>query len=304
MQAQSVGKSPFGPDDDIGLIQSITGTERMGVLHAVTSGKVYDLSVEFFMGMPGPQSHDETMPAFTHFYPVTPEAHTRQIARYFGGNAPEGVGIGAMEDAITMTLHHGTQIDAFAHVNYNGKIFNGFDENEYFGLTGWTKGGVEKIPPIVGKGIMIDVAAAMGKEILDPGYVISVDDLKAALRRQDTALEKNNIVLIRTGVMSTWPDADVLYSSSPGLDVTSAAWLVDNGAIRVGADNASVDRTPLLKQSVHGLLLVERGVNIIEQLWLEQLSNDEVYEFALIALPLKIRGGGGSPIRVIAIPIN
>ena len=297
--AIEVGKSPYGPDDEVGLLRGITDTDRIQVLHSVKSGKVYDLSLDFFIGMPGPDSYNKAAPKYSHFYPVPMVPSDRQIGRYFEHDAPEGVG--AVDDSITMTLHHGTQIDSFAHVHYKGQIYNGFKESEHFGLEGWERGGAEKIPPIIGHGIMIDVAAFKGLERLPPEYSITIEDLQQTLKAQNTQLQKNTIVFIRTGLMSVWPNADELYAPNPGLTVASAGWLVDQGAVLIGGDNTSLERTPLQDQSVHIHLLVERGVNLIEQLNLEALSKDKIYEFLAIALPLKFRGGAGSPIRVIAV---
>ena len=92
--------------------------------------------------------------------------------------------------------------------------------------------------------------------------------------------------------------------TSRGITRESAGWLVDNGAILIGADNMGVEKFPMSEDSVHTYLFAERGVCLLEILWLEELAKDGVNEFAFIAAPIKLRGATGSPVRPLAIPIR
>jgi kynurenine formamidase len=207
-----------------------------------------------------------------------------------------------MDEVVLLSLHGGTQIDAFSHISYRGKIFNGFNTKDHLDIHGWTRAGVEKIPPVITRAIMLDVAAMKGVDTLPESYGIGPEDLQETLEQQGSDIKEGDAVLIRTGRMTLWPDGEQFYANSPGLNTAGAKWLVEQGAVLIGADNLSVEKEPNDPISVHMYLLGQAGVNLMEQLWLEDLARDQVYQFTLIVVPLKFRGGTGSPIRPLAIP--
>ena len=92
--------------------------------------------------------------------------------------------------------------------------------------------------------------------------------------------------------------------NEPGVTKQSAAWLIDNGAVLLGADNMGVEKFPMAKDSVHTYVFAERGVCLLEVVWLEDLAKDRVYEFAFIAAPIKLRGATGAPVRPLALPLR
>ena len=208
------------------------------------------------------------------------------------------------DDAYTLSAHTGTHIDALNHLGRGEKIFNGYDASTYLSDKGWTKAGVDAIPPIITRGILIDVAGEQGVDMLPPSYEITVKDFQRVMKKQGVRLQKNDAVLIRTGRMTVWPDPKKFVHNDPGITKESATWLVDNGAVILGADNMGVEKFPMAKDSVHVYLFAERGVCLLELLWLEDLAKDQIYEFAFIAAPIKIRGATGSPIRPLALPIR
>jgi kynurenine formamidase len=203
----------------------------------------------------------------------------------------------------------GTHIDALVHFGLNGKIWNGFSATEHLGDRGWRVGAAENIPPLIARGVLIDVAAAREVEMLPEGYRVTREDLIQALKRQNTTLHKGDIVLIRTGRMKLYNDAQAYMANPPGLGLAAARFLVEeNGAMVVGADNLSFESFPSELDTdyvpVHTYLLAEQGAPIIELVFLEELSRDQVYEFAFIGGSLKLRGADAAPIRPIAIPLK
>jgi kynurenine formamidase len=162
----------------------------------------------------------------------------------------------------------------------------------------------------VARGVLIDVAKAKGMTPLPDSYSITVADLQAALQQQGTRLQPGDVVLIRTGLMTLWPDpAKYQLSNQAGLSLEAAQWLVEaNQAMLLGADNFPVESFPSKDPEnyvpLHTYLFAERGVSIMEQMWLEDLAKDQVYDFVFIAAPLKLRGATGSPLRPLAIPIQ
>jgi kynurenine formamidase len=306
--AQAAGnvaaKSPWGPDDEIGTLNMMTDASRLKVVEQIAGGKIYDLSVDLYVGMPdccgafGDPSYQIWM---TH----APQQTT-------AGKAPETNPelLSYSGDAISMYTHTGTHIDALNHFGFHGKIWNQVSADGALGARGWTRSGVDKYPPIIARGILIDVAKSKGVEHLPESYTITTRDLQDAIEQQGTLLQPGDVVLVRTGLMSLWPDrAEYRIDNQAGLGLEAARWLVEvQRAMLLGADNFGVESFPSKNPGnfvpVHSYLFAERGVSIIEVMWLEDLSKDQVYEFVFIAAPLKLRGATASPIRPLAIPVQ
>ncbi|HEX7036698.1 MAG TPA: cyclase family protein [Pseudomonadales bacterium] len=294
--SDQAARSPWGPDDQIGALNRMTEDSRARILRQVAGGKVYDLGVELFVGMPNCCGALGD-PGFQIWMTHAPARGGEELLSYSG-------------DAVSMYTHTGTHIDALNHFGLHGRIWNRVEAADALGERGWSRSGVDRYPPIVARGVLIDVAGAKGLERLPSSYTITVADLENALARQQTALEPGDVVLIRTGMMTVWPDpARFRMDDQPGLGLEAARWLVDeHEAMLIGADNFAVERTPSPRPDnfvpLHSYLFAERGVSIIEVMWLEDLARDAVYEFLFVGAPLKLRGATGGPIRPLALPIR
>lgn len=302
-QKETVGESPWGAGDEIGTLNMMKDATRLQVLSQIKSGKTYDLSVEYFVGMPS--FHSLGDPGYQYWLTHTPRGTIVDNPNGLGEKMNQKVSYTG--DAISMYTHMGTHIDALNHFGLNGKIWNGFTPEEYLGDKGWKKTGAETIPPIIARGVLIDVETFKGP--LPENYRISANDLQEALNKQGITLEKGDIVLIRTGQAQHYENADHYLHNYPGISLDAVTWLVeDQEVMLLGADNLSFEAFPPERTDnwvpVHTYLLAEKGVMFIEQLFLEELSKDKVYEFAFIAASLKLRGASGSPMRPIAIPIT
>ena len=303
--AEVVGKSPWGATDEIGTLNLMTDTSKLAVLSSVKSGKTYDLSVEYFVGMPS--FHSLGDPAYQYWLTHTPHGTVVENPNGLGKAMNEKVSYTG--DAISMYTHMGTHIDALNHCGLNGEIWNGFSAEEHLGDKGWKKTGAETIPPIIARGVLIDVAAYMGRTVLDHNYRVGSEDLKGALKKQQVELKKGDVVLIRTGQAQFYENADRFLHQYPGINLDAVKWLVEEkGVMLLGADNLSFEAFPPERSDnwvpVHTYLLAEKGVMFIEQMFLEELSADRVYEFAFIAASLKLKGASGAPMRPLAIPIR
>ncbi len=303
-QPERVGTSPWGADDQIGALNLMTPESRLAILSRIASGETYDLSVEYFVGMPS--FHHLGDPGYQYWLTHTPRGTVVDNPNGLGERMNSKVSYTG--DAISMYTHMGTHIDALNHFGLDGKIWNGFTSDKHLGDKGWKKTGAETIPPIIARGVMIDVAAYKGVEALTNNYRVSADDLKGALRKQGVRLAKGDVVLIRTGQARHYHEAAKYLHDYPGVSLEAVKWLVEQqGAMLLGADNLSLEAFPPERADnwvpVHTYLLAERGVMFIEQMFLEDLSRDRVYEFAFIAASLKLRGASGSPMRPIALPV-
>ncbi len=304
-QTDQAGKSPWGPEDEIGTLNMMTPASRLAALASISSGQVYDLSVDYFVGMPS--FHALGDPGYQYWLTHTPKGTVV--------DNPNGLGIAMNSkvsytgDAISMYTHMGTHIDALNHFGLNGRIWNNFSPEEHLGDKGWLKTGAETIPPVIARGVLIDIPDYKGMEGLPEDYRISVSDLKGALLKQHVQLQAGDVVLIRTGQAKHYHDADKYLHKYPGINLEAVKWLVEDQKIMLlGADNLSFEAFPPERSDnwvpVHTYLLAEKGVMFIEQMQLESLAADKVYKFAFIAASLKLKGASGSPMRPIAIPIK
>ncbi len=298
--ADEVAPSPYGPADERGALNQLDDASRLAILSRVASGKVYDLSVENFPGMPGLVHLGMGDPDFHMWMTHTPDG-----LRVEGVNPGDPAHpIALYDDAVIMSSHTGTHIDALNHAGYGDKIFNRFDRADHLGNKGWTVAGSDEIPPIITRGILIDVAGDKGLDMLAPSYEITPGDLESALLRQGVTLGAGDAVFIRTGRMTVWPDPKLYVPHEPGIALAGARWLLDRGVVLIGADNIAVERLPVQGKAVHSYAFAERGVCLVENVWLEDLAADRVYEFVLIAAPIKVRGATGSSLRPLALPLS
>lgn len=301
---RKVTSSPFGPDDQIGMLNLITGASRAAVFAEADATKLFDLSVEYFIGMPSFSMFGD--PTFQLWMSHTPNGSVQ--------DDPIGVGpeqnrlVGWSADSMAMFVHTGTHIDSLNHFGYCGEIWNGFNEHEHLGSRHWTRCGAEQHPPIIGRGILIDVAAAHGVDMLPESYGIGADDLRQALDRQGTEVRPGDVVMVRTGRMRAWPDRDAYLLREPGLNREGAELLAEAGAIVIGADNVALEQAPSADvenhHGVHTYLLAEAGVPIMENVDLEELAAEEVYEYAFIGAGMPIRGATAAPMRPLALPLR
>ena len=200
----------------------------------------------------------------------------------------------------------GTQFDGFTHQTIGDSFYNCVDQNEIMTRTGFTRLGVENVGTLMTRGVLIDVAALKGVDMLPDTYEITVDDLQQALDRQGVALEPGDAVLIHTGWGVLWDtDAERFMATNPGIGVAAAQWLVEQDPMLLGADNQPVEVSPNpdpeVSLPVHQIMLVVNGIHLVERMKLDELAAAGVHEFAFVVQPLKIQGGTGSTVAPVAI---
>jgi kynurenine formamidase len=296
--------SPFGPDDEIGMLNLIRPEAVAAALADVDPWRTFDLAVDYFIGMPNWLVSGD--PPFQMWMSSTPGKGVLDDAMGVGDAQNEMVGRSG--DCISMYTHSGTHVDTLNHMGYGGTVWNRYTEQRHLGDRNWLVSGADKHPPIVARGILIDVAGLHGEEMLPDSHGIGAEELGRALDAQGTELRVGDIVLIRTGRMRHWPDAELFIPNEPGLNRDGAEFLARSGAIMVGVDNIGCEQIPSADpenwQVVHTYLLAEAGVPIMEIVNLEELAAESVHEFAFIGACMKIRGATGSPIRPIALPLR
>jgi len=304
IKAGKARPSEWGPEDEHGATNRVTPERRAEIMSQIDGSRVYDLSVDYFVGMPSFQAAGD--PAYQIWMSHTPRGTVVDNLNGVGETINRACGYSG--DVILMYTHTGTHIDSLNHFAYGRETYNGFDADEHLGSRGWDRAGSEQILPLIARGVLIDVAGYKEVEVLEPSYGITVDDLKGALEKQGSEVREGDIVLIRTGRMRYWPNGEKVFGNSPGLTVESASWITDHSVASVGADNEAVERTPSFDEDNwlpgHCHFLVDHGVPQMECMYLEELAEDGVYEFGFIGAPIRLRGATGSPIRPLAFPLK
>ncbi len=300
----TVGVSPWGPNDEIGRLNLMTKESRGAILSRVRGGAAYDLSVDYFIGMPSWQAAGD--PTYQIWMTHTPHGSIVSDPMKVGREQNEHVSYTGT--AVSMYTHTGTHIDALNHFGLDGAIYNGFTEKDHLGDRGWNVTGAEKLPPIIARGVLIDVAMAKGVDMLPDAYRVTRQDLIDALAKEHIELRKGDVALIRTGRMKVYADAARYMANPPGLGLDAAKYLVEQGEVMiVGADNLSFEAFPSEVADnyipVHTHLLAQQGTPIMELVHLEELARDRVYEFAFIGASLKLRGADAAPLRPVALPL-
>ena len=197
---------------------------------------------------------------------------------------------------LVMAEHSGTHIDALCHQAENLELYGGVRVDAQVQTPeGFTQLGIDTVPPLFARGVLLDCA--------DAGHAIGADALERAA--EGLEIGAGDVILIRTGAGALWHDREAFLAAG-GIDASGSRWCAERRPLAVGADNMAwdvpgEDDPELGSLPGHLILLVREGIYIIEALNLEALARDGVREFAFACLPLKLRGGTGSPVRPIAL---
>jgi kynurenine formamidase len=249
----------------------------------LASAKTYDLAQPYFTGMPHHPSHPPFLFSLV-------KAHGEYLGPTGGSSA---------SDAIALGSHVGTHIDALCHFSCGGKLYGG---DEVAGLQSYGGGlrrhSIDTVPPILRRGVLLDIA---GSDPLPADFEITPAHLDAAAK--EIEIRRGDIVLLRTGWARYFRDPGKFIAQvhGPGPALAGAQWLSSRGIFAAGSDTVAFEKVPDFAMPVHVHLLVENGIHIIECLNLEELAHAKVREFLFVALPLKIEGATGSPVRPVAV---
>jgi kynurenine formamidase len=263
------------------------------LLAAVTAGvKVYDLGQPLEAAMPVSPNH--------------PPFRSALMRRH--GDSVRADGSSAANDLFTSGTHVGTHVDALSHVSLDDHLFGGASASEAQRGGRFASHGIEQMPPLVRRGVLLDIPRLKGVDCLEPEQAVTEGDLEAAARAQGVEVRDGDVVLVRTGWPRHWGDPAHFLGHEhgvPGPDLSAAHWISAKGAVCTGAETVAYEQIlagrghALLPVHVH--LLVEQGINIIEMLNLTELAADGVSEFTFVLAPLKIVGATGSPVRPLAV---
>ncbi len=262
------------------------------LLAAIQAGvRLVELGHPHFTGMPCSPNH--------------PGFRMSLIRRH--GDMVRSDGGSAANEMIVTGGHVGTHVDALSHVSHDGRLHGDVDAAEAQRGGRFSELGAEHTPAMLTRGVLLDVAAVHGVDVLPAGYGVTADDLRAAADEAGIEVRQGDVALVRTGWARHFDDPETYLGQAdgvPGPTTEAAQWLVESGVVTTGADTTAYEQVkPGAGHSVlpvHRVLLVEAGVHIIEHLDLEQAAAEGLTQFVFMMAPLRIVGGTGSPVRPVA----
>jgi kynurenine formamidase len=284
--------SEFGPHDTLGAVNRMTPAAVVEAVKLVKSGKTYALGVET-----GPD---------TPAYP--PRKYQMTILQLEDGTGtPWGDNKLTSNDDLMMTwLGIGSQIDGLGHIGIDHVYYNGIKAKDFTKVTGLTKFSISDIPPIVARGVLLDIARLKGEKILAEGTAINRAEIEAAAKAQGVELRQGDVVLFHTGWLAVAEeDGERFMKGEPGLGVDGARYLAERGVIAVGADTFGVEVIPFETQGhffpVHQELIPKHGIYLLENMDTRALARDEGWEFLFVLGQPRFVGAVQAIINPVAI---
>ena len=291
--------SKWGNGDQLGAANLLTAENTLAALVLAKTGQIIDLSHIIENG--APYMAPNQTPYVIHSGAT---ARNSQKIRAAMGATNE---VGANLERVGMTMHVGTHIDALGHFSIGEHLYGGHNIDDSVGDFGLIDLGIENMPPIITRGVCLDVCGLDGGAHLTPGRAITVDDIKRAFDAQKVTPQSGDVILINTGWGRYFMTDNATYlEGEPGPDEDAARFLTEMGVVAIGADNMALEvlpgiNHPEVMMPVHQHCLVEAGVHIIENLILAELAREKISVFCFVLLATKYKGATGCPVRPIAI---
>ena len=282
--------SKYGTNDTIGAANNLSPAGVVDAAKLVKTGKVYSLGVT--TGYDTPAYGTRTFQIFTE---------TSTTDAPLGKNKATG-----NDDFLATWMGIGSQLDGLGHLGIDRTYYNGHHESEFLRPHGLLMLSTDKVPPLVTRGVLLDIVALKGGNVA-PGTAVNRADIEAAVERQRTPIRKGDVVLLHTGWLASTAASDkkTYLEKEPGLGKEGARYLASLGVVAVGADSVAVEVIPFEDAEeafpVHQILLARNGVYILENMDVGALAADKGYEFLFVLGQPKFAGAVQAVINPIAI---
>lgn len=276
--------TPYGPDDRLGAINNINAETVVRAIGLVKTGKVYSLAIETKPNTdsPGPRIYRAIIQPFS----------TK------GSNKTTGY-----EDTVMLSPSLGTSMDGLGHVGRDGIHYNGVRAEDIYGVKGAKIFSIDTLPPIVTRGVLLDIARHRGESVVPSGTAVNKADIQAMTKAQGVTIRRGDVVLLHTG----WFDATKEMKSAggvPGFGKDGARYLAELGVVAVGGD-AGAEVFPAETKGegapVHQILLADHGVYILEGVKTKDLATDRAYESLFILAAPRLAGTVQATIHPVAV---
>ena len=288
--------SKWGKDDEIGAANLISNANTLDAIKLVKKGMSHGLGIVIEPGMPA------FPPRYTELQVVQPNQH-------FGRDTTEDFGydITYNDDILQMWIGTGPQLDGLGHIGDDDIFYNCHKGADFSFITGLTKFGIEKVPPLVGRGVVVNMAKYFGITTMEGGQGITRDDIKNAAMQQNIKFKDGDIILFHTG----WTDAylksspELWGSTIPGITNDAAVYLSSLNPMAVGADTWGLGAVPPVEGDLvyydHVTLIKENGIYILETMNTGKLAEDNVTEFLFVLGQPKLKGAVQMIINPVAL---
>ncbi|QBE67548.1 cyclase family protein [Pseudoduganella lutea] len=284
--AQDWYPSTYGAKDEIGAANLLTPEIVKQAVGLVKTGKTYPLAVPV----------DKNLPAYRH---RTFRLYNVQVGQE-GGKTLGPNKFTANDELVNAWTGVGTQLNGIGHIGIDNVYYNGNKAADFVTVDGIKKLGVEKVPPIVTRGVVLDMTAHYGKKIVPGGTEFTVADLLAVLKKQNLTLRKGDVVLFNTGWLELiGKDNKQFLEVEPGIGMEAARWLADQGIVAFGGDTwaSEVYPNPHTKEEfpINQYMLAKRGIYNLELIDSRALVRDQAWEFLFVL---------GQPLYVGSTQVN
>lgn len=288
--------SEWGAEDQIGAANRITPERTLAAARLVKQGASHPLGIVISPGMPA------YPPRYTALQVVQPDMHFRSE-----GSHKYGWEISANDDLVQMWLGTGPQLDGLGHLGESGTFYNCNRGKDFAGITGLSKLDISLIPPMVARGVLIDMAAHFGVDHLAAAQAITSDDIQAAMAAQSLSVGEGDVVLLHTG----WTDAKLAsepeqwVTTIPGITNEAAYFLAGLKPLAVGADTWGLGAVPPRPGDKvfydHAILLKQNGIYILETMNTGRLAKEGVKEFMFVLGQPRLKGAVQMVINPVAM---
>ncbi len=265
--------SAYGTDDEIGAANLLTQEVVLQAMQLVKQGKTLPLAVPV----------DKNFPAFRHrsfrLYNIQPG---QQDGKTLGPNK-----FTFNDELVNAWTGVGTQLNGIGHIGIDNVYYNGNKAADFVTIDGVEKLGIEKVPPIVTRGVVLDMTAYYGQDIIPGGTEFTVADIQAVLKKQGIVLRKGDVVLFNTGWLElVGKDNKQFLEMEPGIGMAAAQWLADQNIVAFGGDTWASEVYPDSKNGeqfpVNQFLLAKRGIYNLELIDSRSLVRDQIWEFLFV----------------------
>lgn len=290
-QARQVNKqnwypSVYGAGDEIGAANLLTPEVVMQAVKLVKKGKTVSLAVPV----------NKHLPAFRHrsfqLYNIQPG---EQAGQTLGPNK-----FSFNDELVNAWTGVGTQLNGIGHIGIDNVYYNGNKAADFVTVEGVRKLGVEKVPPMVTRAVVLDMTAYYGRSIVPGGTEFTVAAIKAVLQKQGITIRKGDVVLFNTGWLELiGKDNKQFLEVEPGIGMDAAEWLAAQGIVAFGGDTwaSEVYPNPHGKEEfpVNQFMLAKQGIYNLELIDTRPLVKDQVWEFMFVL---------GQPLYVGSTQVN
>lgn len=284
--------SKWGPEDEAGSANYVTPERVRLAAQLVTTGRTYALGIET----------NERTPAYPpRFFRVSVLQPGQAAGTTIGPTKTS-----YNDDLVTGWLGVGSQIDGLGHIGIDNVYYNGIPGAEISQASGLTRLGIENVPPIVARGVLLDMTAYYDADPVAAGTAFNRAEIREAAARQGVSLREGDVVLFHTGWLGLIGEDDERFASAePGLGVDGARFLRETGVVAVGADTWGVEVIPFEEGTgsfqVHQELLTKGGTYLLENMNTAALAADGVHEFMFVLGPARVTGAVQMIVNPIAI---